>query len=606
MNKDTEIPLPLTMVRLIRLAPGPLCMAIAMAMVSAALSIIPMVLIYRIIVALSAAVPDRVFVWQQVLLITAALVMRWVLMAMSHVQAHTGAFRIQYLLKIALARRLGEVPLSFFSRRGSGSLRRTLNDDVNSLEGFFAHMLPDAVASATVPLAALILLVICDWRLGLATLAPLPLALLAQWWFMRGSGQRMREWSDLQKRIANRVGEYVRGIHIVKTFGLSARSFGELAESVRGTVEWVTRFSRATVSGWVIFTALLTASLVVVAPLGAWLVINGRADLATLVLFLLVAPSVLAPLLRLTFTFGEQLQRQQAMARIGEILASTPLEDSPNAVPEGDMNIEFRHVQQRYDQKWVLQDVSIKASSGQLTAIVGASGSGKSTLLRLVARLYEYEEGELLVAGRDVREWPLDALLNRISIVFQDVFLFHGSVRDNLRMASPNASDHDIENAAKAARAHHFITALPQGYDTVVGDGGERLSGGERQRLSIARALLKDAPILLLDEATASVDAENEVYIQQALNELCKQRTVLMVAHRLQTVMHADQIVVMSQGQVAGCGVHDELLQHCSVYKALWYAHQNARLWRLSQNKDDEKLLLKQTDRLGEETEYDS
>lgn len=582
MHPIPNIKLPLSIGNLIGLAKGPLAAATIMAMGSAALSILPLWLIYQIVVELGQSNPNVTFIWQQIGWITVALLVRWALMALSHVQAHTGAFRIQHTLKIAMARRLGEVPLSFFSRRGSGSLRRTMTDDVNSLEGFFAHMLPDAVASATIPLVAIILLLSADWRLGLATLIPIPLALIAQWWFMRNSGQRMRKWNALQKRIADQVGEYIRGIHLVKTFGLSARSFGELSTVIHGSVEWVKDYSREASQGWVIFTALLTASLLVVAPLGTWLVISGSTDFATLVLFLLVAPAVLSPLLRLTFTFGEQIQRQEAMERISSVLASTPLADVAAAsLPEQALSVEFDHVCQRYDEKLVLNNVSLSAASGQLTAIVGASGSGKSTLLRLIARLYEYESGEIRVGGKAITEWPLDVLLSRLSIVFQDVFLFHGSVRENLRMACPAASDAEIEQAAKAARAHEFILALPQGYDTPLGERGTRLSGGERQRLSIARALLKNAPILLLDEATASIDADNEVFIQQALNELCRNRTVLMIAHRLQTIMHADQIVVMDKGQIVGCGRHDDLLQSCAVYQKLWQAYQNTRHWTL-------------------------
>jgi ATP-binding cassette subfamily B protein len=225
--------------------------------------------------------------------------------------------------------------------------------------------------------------------------------------------------------------------------------------------------------------------------------------------------------------------------------------------------------------------VSFRAEAGSLTALVGASGSGKSTLVRLLPRLYEYESGSVRVGGLDVRDWPLDALLSRIGIVFQEVFLFHGTVAENLRLARPAATQDELEAAAHAARAHDFIMALPQGYDTPLGERGARLSGGERQRLSIARALLKNAPILLLDEATASIDAENEAAIQAALQTLCRDRTVLMIAHRLRTVMHADRIVVLDAGRVAGIGRHDDLLRECAVYRKLWNDHEAARDWAL-------------------------
>jgi ABC-type multidrug transport system fused ATPase/permease subunit len=452
---------PLGFIGLLTLAPWPLGLAIATAIASATLAIAPFWFIYRIVAELLAATPDMAEVWPLVWWVLGLLALRWALMAASHVLAHTGAFSIQHRLRLAMARRLGAVPLSFFAGRGSGSLRRTLTDDVNALEGFFAHMLPDVVAAATAPLAALALLFAADWRLALAALAPLPLAVLAQWWFMRRGVQKMREWSALQKRIADEVGEFVRGVHVVKSFGLDARRFGQLAAAVRGAVDWVADYAQSSSRGWVLFVGVLTANLVV------------------------------------------------------------------------------------------------------------------------VARLYEFESGSLRVGGGDVRQWPLDALLGKLGIVFQDVQLFHGTVRENLKLARPDASNEAIEAAARAAQAHDFVMALPQGYDTPLGERGERLSGGERQRLSIARALLKGAPILLLDEATASVDAESEALIQEALTGLCRGRTVLMIAHRLRTVMHADHIVVMDGGRVAGQGQHDELLRSCTVYQRLWQDHEQARDWSL-------------------------
>jgi ATP-binding cassette subfamily B protein len=300
------------------------------------------------------------------------------------------------------------------------------------------------------------------------------------------------------------------------------------------------------------------------------------------VLFLLVAPAVLAPLLRLTFAMGEQMQRAEALARVDDVLRAPPLLDPAGAgTPSGAPDIEFIDLRHRYGERLALDGVSFTARAGQLTALVGPSGSGKSTLARLVARLYEFESGSLRVGGGDVRQWPLDALLGKLGIVFQDVQLFHGTVRENLKLARPDASNEAIEAAARAAQAHDFVMALPQGYDTPLGERGERLSGGERQRLSIARALLKGAPILLLDEATASVDAESEALIQEALTGLCRGRTVLMIAHRLRTVMHADHIVVMDGGRVAGQGQHDELLRSCTVYQRLWQDHEQARDWSL-------------------------
>lgn len=578
---------------LVAMAPVPLGWAIGTAVVSAALSVAPFWFIYRIAVEAFAVHPDQSRIWICAWWVLGLLALRWALMAISHVQAHMGAFAVQHSLRLAMARRLGEVPLSFFSRRGSGSLRRTLGDDVNSLEGFLAHMLPDAVAAAVVPMAALILLFLADWQLALAVLLPLPAALAAQGLMMRRVAGRMREWSSLQKRIADHVGEYVRGVHVVKSFGLDARSFSELAAAIRGAVSWVLDYARDSSTSWVVFSTLLSSNLIVVAPLGAWMHARGMLDLPTYVLFLLVAPAVLLPLLRLTFAIGEQMQRADALERIDEVLASPALSepDRLERIPDAPLDIEFIDVHHRYGDRLALDGVSFRAAAGGLTAVVGASGSGKSTLARLVARLYEAESGSVCVGGVDVRDWPLDDLLAQLGIVFQEVTLFHGSVRDNLRMANPAASDEVIQAAARAARADGFIRALPQGYETSIGERGASLSGGERQRLSIARALLKNASILLLDEATASVDAENEAMIQQALATLCRGRTVLMIAHRLRTVMHADRIIVLDRGRVVGEGTHAALLDHCEVYQRLWLDHERARDWSLGPRGTGQEVL---------------
>lgn len=575
---------------LVRMAPLSLGAAALLAMGSAALSIAPFWILYRIALELAAPAVDvaqiRTLALQALLLVLA----RWTLMALSHGFAHWGAFAVLYRLRLALAQRLLQVPMGFFSRQGSGVLRKTVIDDTQAMEGFLAHMLPDAAAAAAVPLAALALLFAADWRLALASLAPLPMALLFQTRMLRGSAARMHEWHEVQTRIAGRIVEYLRGMPVVKVFGLSARAFGDFAQAVEEAVRWVERYASTSASGWAVFVGLLTANLVVVAPLGAWLHARGEVDTATVLLFLLVAPAVLQPLLRLTFAFGEQARRAEALARIGAVLAAPALAEPLAATdlparraPHGIAfeNVQFAYEGRDADDAPALNSLSFAAPAGGVTALVGPSGSGKSTVARLVPRLFDAGAGSVRVAGSDVRSWPQDELLSRIAIVFQEVQLFHGTVRDNLRIARPDADDAALYAVAQAARALDFIERLPQGWDTLLGERGARLSGGERQRLSIARALLKDTPILLLDEATAHADAENEWLIQEALAETCCGRTVLMIAHRLQTVVEADHIVVLDAGRVVGQGRHDVLLADCPLYRRLWDDQQQAGDWQL-------------------------
>lgn len=580
-------PRPLGFIALVRMAPVALPLAALLAVASAALSLAPFWMLYRI--ALELAMPQadvaqiRSLAAQALLLV----LLRWLLMALSHGFAHWGAFAVLYRLRLAMARRLAQVPLGFFAGRSSGALRKTLIDDSQSMEGFLAHMLPDAAAAAAVPLAALALLFLADWRLALASLAPLPVALAFQAHMLQGTEARMREWHAVQERISTQIVEYLRAMPVVKVFGLSAQAFGDFAQAIDAAVRWVERHAAESAAGWAVFTALLSAHLVVVAPLGAWLHARGEVDTATVVLFLLVSPVVLQPLLRLTFAFGEQARRAEALRRMDALLRADRLPEPPAPATQGlparqaPHGIAFENLGFSYGQASVLDGISFEAPAGRITALVGPSGAGKSTLARLVPRLAEATAGSVRVGGRDVRDWPQDELLARIAIVFQEVHLFHGSVRDNLRIARPDADDAALREAARAARALDFIERLPQGWETPLGERGARLSGGERQRLSIARALLRDAPILLLDEAMAHADAENELLIQQALGEACRDRTVLVIAHRLQTVADADHIVVLDAGRIAGQGRHEALLAGCALYRQLWDDQRRSADWQL-------------------------
>ncbi|MGN2385721.1 ABC transporter ATP-binding protein [Pseudomonas syringae] len=574
---------PLNHTGLLRLAPGMFALAIGCAVVSALLSLVPLWCIYKIAQVLLSPLPDAhaALVWG--LWALAAVLLRWLIMTLSHVSAHLAAFELLRQLRSRIARHLGEVPLSFFSQHSSADLRRTISDDVGALEGFFAHSLPDSISAAIMPPLTLAVLFIIDWRLALACIAPLPLAFLAQMLMVKGSAERMAQWQGMQQRISQSFSEYLQGIQVVKSFGLTSLRFGSLSNDIRGAAEWVAGFARKSSLFWVVFSGLLSASLMIVAPLGAWLLLNGTVTLETLLLFLLLAPAALMPLLRLTYMLGDQVQRNAALARINSVLLSPPLSDNANAQsPDAPLDLCLENVCHGYGERQALDHVSFTAQAGQLTALVGPSGSGKSTLAQLVSRLFDADSGSITLGGTELRDWPLQALLDRVATVFQHVHLFDGSVLDNLRLASPDADQASVEAAARAACAHDFIERLPQGYHTAIGEAGAQLSGGERQRLSIARALLKNAPVLILDEATAYADSENEVLIQQALANLCRGRTVLMIAHRLHTVIDAQRIVVLDQGRVLGIGRHEQLLENCELYQQLWQDHTRIRQWQLS------------------------
>ena len=568
---------------LLAMAPWSLGSAMLLACASALASLLPFYCLYRIAETLFAPTPDLTEVQRWVLYAVAAVLLRWVLMAASHALAHLGAFDVIHRLRLRIAERLAGASPRFHAAQGSGELRKVVMDDVGSLEGLLAHMLPDAAAALCTPLFAFALLLAMDWRLGLAALIPLPLAIVLQMLMMRGGKQRMADWQAMQGRLASQWVEYLRGMPVIKAFGLQARAFGALEQDVLALVRWVENHAARLSTGWAWFTALLSANLLLIAPLGIWLQGRGEVSAATVVLFLLVAPVVLQPLLRLTFALGEQQRRALALQRIDALLHAPQMAAGNHAAPHADAPhaLELRDVHLRYGERPALCGVSFSAPAGKVTALVGASGSGKSSVLRLLARLEQADAGQVCIAGLDVRDWPQDQLLQRLGVVLQEVFLFRGSIADNLRLARPQASLEQLRGAASQARADQFIEAMG-GYDTQLAEGGVGLSGGERQRLTLARALLRDAPVLLLDEATAHADAENDRLIHDALLGDTRGRTVLLIAHRLHSVRHADHIVVLDAGRVVGQGRHAELLQGCPAYRQAWDDQQQTADWQFA------------------------
>lgn len=566
---------------LLAMAPFSLGSASLFAVLSGLASLLPFYCLYRIAELLSAATPDLDAVQDWVLYAIFAVLLRWTLMSISHCLAHLGAFDVICRLRLRLLDALANAPLSRNSGRNSADLRKVVMDDVGSLEGMLAHTLPDAAAAIFVPLFTFAYLLSANWLLALAALAPLPIAVVIQILMLRGGRAQINDWNAMQTRMSTRLLEYLRVMPMIRSFGLDARSFGQLADTVNAIVTWVDRHSGRMSIGWAWFVVLLSANLILVAPLGAWLHARGEVSASTVVLFLLIAPLMLQPLMRLTFALGEQQRRNAALARISALLENTDMAVAEYAPPPLDSphTLELRNVCFTRDARTVLDNVTFTAVAGQTTAIVGASGAGKTTLLRLIACLDEISDGDILLAGRELRDWPLSTLLERLGVVPQEVFLFRGSIRDNLLLACPSATEDQLCEAAKLAQAHAFIERLPEGYDTLLGERGAQLSGGERQRLTLARAILRKPCLLLLDEATAHADNDNANLIHQALLGSEDGCTVVMTTHRLRTAQQADHIIVLDAGCVVGQGHHDHLLAECHVYQKLWQDQQSTMSW---------------------------
>lgn len=486
--------------------------------------------------------------------------------------------------RIRAADHLRRLPMGFFTQRRGGELASVLTTDLALVEDVWSHTIGIFAASFALPMLVGLGLCVLDWRLGLVVFAALPVAMLVLAATTPVFVREIDAVLDATAEVSGRIVELVQGIAVLRAFGRYGRVY-------EGLVQAMERLRSAQIRSDVLPSPLLASfgfvielSFVAVAYAGSRWTLAGSLPPYVLLVFLVVTVGVVRQVADLGVALLLLRASQRALGRVDRLLAEKPLSE-PLArveVPR-QFDVQLDDISFAYENEQVLRGVSAHFPERSLTALVGASGSGKSTLVHLVARLWDVRKGQgsIRVGGVDVRDLPFEDLHRHIALVFQDVVLFSGSVLENLRVGRPDATREQVEAAARAARAHDFICALPKGYDTMLAEGGHSLSGGERQRLSIARAILKDAPIVLLDEATASVDASAEAEIQRAIDELVKRKTVVVIAHRLRTVRRAHRIVVLDRGRIAETGTHAELLQSGGLYARMWHEQERAKGWRL-------------------------
>jgi ATP-binding cassette subfamily B protein IrtA len=491
--------------------------------------------------------------------------------------AHRAAFATLEHVRLRTGQRLGEVPLGFLTQRRSGSVQRALNDDVERLEAFLAHGVPDLVSAAGTLLLTTLWLCFVHVRMGLAAFSVVLVALPMMWFGAALGAQRTHAYARAMSRMNGSIVEFVSALPVVRMFHPGEQVFAETADAITDATRFQAEWGRRVVPVYTAFYTLLASNVLVILPVGLWLWSRGELGSADFLFFLVLGlgyTTSVMRLMQLSTQFGRLAVGAAAIAELADADAMA-WSDVPKDL--GAARVEFRSVHFAHRAAHggtvpALADVSFVAQPRTITALVGPSGAGKSTLAKLVSRFWDVDRGSVHVCGVDVRELPSSQLMSRVALVLQETFLFDDTVEANLRLARPDATSLQLEVAARAARAHDFICALPDGYQTRLGERGARLSGGERQRLSIARALLKDAPIVVLDEATAFVDPENEVALQEAMNELACERTLLVIAHRMSTVAGADQILVLDRGRIVERGTHASLLAAAGLYARMWEA----------------------------------
>jgi ATP-binding cassette subfamily B protein len=567
-------------------ARGRLLAAAALAALAAAAELVPYYAVYR---ALDAVVQGRVgpggdggelVTWA--LLALAGVLGRHVLFGLAMFVSHLAAYDLLQRLRVRMAERLARVPLGWFSSRRSGELKKVMADDVERLELFLAHAVPDLAAAATVGAATTAWLLVRDWRVGLAAIVVVPVAFACMAASLRRSDERVVGYHRSLGTMNAAVVEHVRGLPVVKVFNRTGDSVADTERAVRDHARWVGELTRRFLPLGTAYYSLVVASVFLVAPVATALALAGRLDTSDVVFFFVIGLGYGYPIARLYTTWSNLVHLSFGGNLVDEVLSAATLDAGAPRRLAGP-TVAFEDVRFAYEPgRDVLRGVSFVAPAGTVTALVGPSGGGKTTIARLIPRFWDVDpggdrgghrgrhRGTVRIGGVDVRELPIEQLMDTVAFVFQDAFLFDDTVAANLRAGRPGATLDELRDAARAARVLDTIEALPSGWDTTVGARGSRLSGGERQRLALARAMLKDAPVVVLDEATAFVDPENEALIQDAIGSLVAGKTVVVIAHRLSTVVPADQILVVDGGRIVERGRHAELVAAGGPYARLW------------------------------------
>ena len=504
--------------------------------------------------------------------------------------SHVSAFRIGSNIKRKLLKHISKLPLGFSDEMGSGKLRKIINDSSAAAETYLAHNLPDMAGAIATPLGMVVMMFVVDWRFGLVSILPIILAFLCMG-KMIGPAMKedMRLYNNALEDMNNEAVEYVRGIPVVKTFGQTVHSFSRFKASIQNYYKFCIAYTKRCRQPMLFFMLFINSAFAFLIAL-ALILSNGGANVTSNIIlnflfYVIITPVIVTTMQRVMFMSEGNMTVADAFDRIDFVLDRRPFENSKNSKKPDNHSVAFENVSFSYDgEKLALDNVSFEAKSGTSLALVGPSGGGKTTVAGLIARFWDVQNGAVKIGGVNVKDIPKEELMNTVSYVFQDSKLLKRSILENVRLSRPDATEQEVMIALEKAQCTDIIEKLPDGINTVIGAKGVYLSGGEQQRIAIARAILKDAPIVVLDEATAFADPENEYLVQNSFKELSKNKTVIMIAHRLSTIQGCDNIIVLDNGKISEQGVHDELLKKDGIYNKMWKDYQSSVSWKVGEN----------------------
>ena len=557
--------------------------------VSALVALVPFVYIWKILRDVLNAAPDYAqavsiphYGWMAVLF----AVLAYLIYIAALMCSHLSAFRVATNLRLEVSEHLATLPLGFTETFGSGKLRKIIHESTGAAETFLAHQLPDKYNAMATPIGLLVLLLVFDWRLGLLSLVPVALGFVIMSAMTgRRMADKMRQYGNALESMSNEAVEYVRGIPVVKTFGQSVFSFKKFKATIDEYEKWVIAYTKELRMPMMLYTAAINGVFAFLIVGGLLFTRNGVTSefLLNLLFYIIITPVISLTLTRIMYMSENELVVADALARVDSVLDAEPVPENDHPRHPKDASVSLKDVHFSYDGKTdVIKGVSLKIQPGQMVAFVGPSGGGKSTLANLICRFFDVQSGSVRVGGADVRDIPKEELMDTISFVFQNSRLLKGSILDNVRLGRAQATEAEVLAALKAAQCMDIVEKFPEGIHTVIGTKGVYLSGGEQQRIAIARAMLKNAPILILDEATAFADPDNEAKVQAAFARLAKGKTVLMIAHRLSTVASADCIYVVQDGRITETGTKDELCAQNGLFARMWQDYQASVQWKVA------------------------